>query len=296
MRLTVLFLCALSVLAQHAPAPPKEPASPAPSGPPPKFFVQGSDPQFGMYNKDADFKQETANFEFFIASVNRLKPQFVILTGDLTNKAADADQIAEFHRIAKKIDPSIKIYNVAGNHDVKNEPTAESLAAYRKNWGPDYYTFDSGNMRGIVLDSSLIQAPVNVPAEADKQEAWLKSQLAKAKSDAKEVVIFQHIPFFIKTADEPDQYFNVPKTTRAKYMALFHEYGVKHIYAGHYHRNAEGRDGDLEMVTTGPIGMPIGPDPSGFRIVTLDKFEHPYISLGTIPNHVTSAAAAAKGK
>jgi 3',5'-cyclic AMP phosphodiesterase CpdA len=81
-----------------------------------------------MYTKDADFVQETANFEFFVASVNRLKPQFVVITGDLTNKAADADQIAEFHRIAGKLAPGIKLYNVAGNHDVRNDPTAQSLA------------------------------------------------------------------------------------------------------------------------------------------------------------------------
>jgi len=269
MRLTVLWLCAVSLSAQS-----------------PKFFIQGSDPQFGMYTKDADFKQETANFEFFVANVNRLRPEFVVMTGDLTNKAADADQIAEYHRIAKKLDPSIKIYNVAGNHDVQNEPTAESLAKYRKNYGADYYTFDSGNIRGIVLNSSLIQHPDKAKAEADKQEDWLKTQLAKAQSDSKVVVVFQHIPFFLKTANEPDQYFNIPTAIRAHYLGILHQYGVKHVYTGHYHRNAEGKDGDLEMVVTGPVGMPIGPDPSGFRIVKLDNFEHPYVGLGTIPNQV----------
>jgi 3',5'-cyclic AMP phosphodiesterase CpdA len=241
-----------------------------------------------MYTKDADFKQETANFEFFIAAVNRLKPQFVVVTGDLTNKAGDADQIAEFHRIAGKLSPGIKLYNVAGNHDVRNEPTAQSLAQYRKNWGPDYYTFDSGEMRGIVLDSSLIQAPIQVQADADKQEQWLKAQLAKAKTDGKTIVIFQHIPFFLNSPDEPDQYFDIPKQHRTRYLALLHEYGVKYVFAGHYHRNAEARDGDLDMVVTGAVGMPIGPDPSGFRIVRLDTMQHPYIGLGAIPNQVTA--------
>ncbi len=241
-----------------------------------------------MYTKDADFVQETANFEFFVASVNRLKPQFVVLTGDLTNKPGDADQIAEFHRIARKLDPGIKLYNVAGNHDVRNDPTAQSLAQYRKNWGRDYYTFDSGDMRGIVLDSSLIQAPAQVQDEADTQEQWLKRELAKSRTDGKRAVIFQHIPFFLQSADEPDQYFNIPKQHRTKYLALLHEYGVHYIFAGHYHRNAEGRDGDLDMVVTGPVGMPIGPDPSGFRIVRLDTMDHPYIGLGTIPNQVTA--------
>ncbi len=289
MRHLVAIFFAVALLAQHAPAPPAGESAAAPLGPPPKFFIQASDPQFGMYTKDADFAQETANFEFFIASVNRLKPEFVVITGDLTNKPGDADQIAEFHRIAKKLDSSIKLYNVAGNHDVQNEPTPESLARYRKNWGPDYYTFDSGDIRGIVLDSSLIQAPINVQSEADKQEKWLRAELAKAKADGRRVIVFQHIPFFLVTADEPDQYFNIPKQHRARYLALFHEYGVQYIFAGHYHRNAEGHDGNLDMVVTCAVGMPIAPDSSGFRIVRLDSMRHPYIGLGNIPNQVTAA-------
>src|ERR1035438_3480746 len=193
MRHFAYILFTLSLFAQHAPAPPAGEPAAAPVGPPPQFFIQASDPQFGMYTKDADFAQETTNFEFFISNLNRLKPQFVVVTGDLTNKPADADQIAEYHRIARKLDASIKIYNVPGNHDVLNEATTASLASYRKNWGPDYYTFDSGDVRGIVLNSSLIQAPVNVQAEADKQEQWLRGQLAKAKTDGKRIIVFQHI-------------------------------------------------------------------------------------------------------
>ncbi len=40
------------------------------------------------------------------------------------------------------------------------------------------------------------------------------------------------------------------------------------------------------MITTGPIGMPIGPDPSGFRIVSVEegRLKQEYIGLGNIPN------------
>ncbi len=36
-------------------------------------FIQMSDPQFGMFTKDASFEHETVNFEFAIATANRLK-------------------------------------------------------------------------------------------------------------------------------------------------------------------------------------------------------------------------------
>ena len=102
-------------------------------------FIQMSDPQFGMYTKNANFEHETVNFEFAIA--NRLKPMVVVITGDLTNDAKSAAQAAEYKRISAKLDPKIRLYSVAGNHDVENEPTKESLARYRERVGPDYYTF-----------------------------------------------------------------------------------------------------------------------------------------------------------
>src|SRR5215475_13013654 len=84
-------------------------------------FIQMSDPQFGMFSKDAEFTHETVNFEFAIASANRLKPAFVVITGDLTNKGGDKAQIAEFKRIAGKLDPKIRLFYMPGNHDVGNE-------------------------------------------------------------------------------------------------------------------------------------------------------------------------------
>ena len=163
------------------------------------FFLQMSDPQFGMYTANKDFVQETANFEFAIASANRLRPAFVVICGDLVNKEGDPAQIAEYQRIAAKLDRSIPLHNVAGNHDVGNEPTPELLAAYRKNFGPDYYTFRHGDFAGIVLDSSLIQHPDKAPAEAAKQEAWLTSELEKLKGQGPgHIAVFQHISYFLE--------------------------------------------------------------------------------------------------
>ena len=252
-------------------------------------FLQLSDPQFGMYTDNRDFAQETANFEFAIATANRLHPTFVVVCGDLTNKAGDPAQMAEYQRIAHRLDPSIPLYNVAGNHDVGNEPTPESLAAYRRQYGPDYYTFRQGSFVGIVLNSSLIQRPEKAAAEATKQETWLEQELQKAqKRQAARVVVFQHIPWFLETGDEPDQYFNIPKVTRARYLALFEKYDVHEVFAGHYHRNAEGRTPTLHVTTTGPVGKPLGPDPSGIRVVTVKSasVESHYYGFGDLPNRL----------
>lgn len=251
------------------------------------FFLQMSDPQFGMYAKDRDFKQETANYEFAIATANRLRPRFVIVCGDLVNKAGDAEQMAEYQRISAKLDPSIHLYHVAGNHDVGNEPTREALAAYRERFGPDYYSFREGPIYGIVLNSSLIHSPENAPEELRKQDEWLRAEVVKAKaSGAPSILVFQHHPFFLERGDEPDQYFNIPLVRRTPMLEMFHQAGVRHIFSGHYHRNALGHDGDLEMVTTGPVGMPLGGARSGFRAVWVNgsAVKHEFLEFGDIPN------------
>jgi 3',5'-cyclic AMP phosphodiesterase CpdA len=210
-----------------------------------------------------------------------------VICGDLINKTGDKKQADEYFRITSKIDRSIPVHAVAGNHDVGNEPTPATLKAYRARFGQDYYSFRHGRLYGIVLDSSVISAPAKVRADADAQEAWLKAELSRARaSDARHIVIFQHHSWFLEKPDEPSQYFNVPIDARRRYLDVLKASGVRYVFTGHYHRNSYGRDGDLEMITSGPVGRPLGADPSGLRIVTVkeDILEHTYFGMGLVPN------------
>jgi len=245
-----------------------------------------SDPQFGMFTDNKSFEHETANFEFAIAAANRLHPKFVVVTGDLVNQPGNALQAAEYLRVAARLDPAIKLYHAAGNHDVRNDPTPASLAAYREHFGPDYYTIRIGDFAAFVLDSSVIASPAQAPDEAARQEAWLRQELEKARREgARRLIVFQHHPWFLTDPAEPDQYFNIPQPARARYLELFHQYGVSHIFAGHYHRNALAHDGALEMITTGPVGKPLGEARSGIRIVKVTDagIEHRYYDFGELP-------------
>ncbi len=254
------------------------------------FFLQMSDTQFGFFNENIDFKKETANFEKAIAEANKLRPSFVVVCGDLVNKPGDPEQIAEYKRIAARLDPSIKLYNVAGNHDVTNVPTAASLKSYRADFGPDHYSFEAGNIFGIVLNSSLMRDPDSARAEAAAQDRWLKAALEEASASRRSVImIFQHHSFFLNHPDEDEQYFNFPLEKRRQYLEMLKAHGVGYVFAGHYHRNAAGSDGNLQMITTGPVGRPLGQDPSGFRIVTVDgqTVAHRYYSLDSMPDQVS---------
>ncbi len=250
-------------------------------------FIQLSDPQFGMFTKNRGFEHESVNFEFAIATANRLKPDFVVITGDLVNESGNNAQAAELRRVAARLDRHIPLYLMPGNHDVENEPTRQSLAWYREHFGPDYYTFRSGGMEGIVLNSNLEKGTKAVPDEAAKMEAWLRAELAKARSArAKRVVVFQHIPFFVKDPAEEDTYDNIPRDVRRRYLALLEEYGVEYVFSGHNHAAVpEARAGALTQVVSGPVGLPLKGGQSGLRIVTVTAtgLSHRYYDFGEIP-------------
>ena len=254
------------------------------------FFMLLSDPQMGMFEKDTSWLQESANLDFAMATANRLHPAFVLICGDLVNKGGDVGEIDAFRASTAKLDPDIPLHLVAGNHDVGNIPTTENLKNYRARFGPDYYTFRAGNLFAIVLNSSLMGTAGN-ETEDTTQLQWLDQQLTQAQSrglNAQNIVIFQHIPFFLVKADEADIYFNVPHAARGRYLDVLHRHGIEHVYAGHYHRNADGSDGALSMLTTGPIGKPLGADGSGMRLVHYGKtWKSPYFELGRLPDGTT---------
>ena len=250
------------------------------------YFIQMSDPQFGMFEENKSSEKETALFTKAIREANRLKPAFVVVTGDLVNRGSDTAQIAEYKRIAQQLNANIPLYNVPGNHDVGNTPNPATIAAYRKAFGPDYYSFRYKSMLGIVLNSVYLHSPEHVPVEAMEQEQWLLKTLEDAKAQHyATIMIFMHHPFFLTQPGEADQYFNIPVATRKKYLAILKANGVRYIFAGHYHRDSFGKDDNIEMVTSGPVGKPLGDGRSGFRIVTVNggKVTHEYYSLDSIP-------------
>lgn len=255
----------------------------------PFFFIHLSDPQLGMYTNNADFVQDAANFEFVVENINRLKPAFVVVTGDLVNKPGDQAQIDEYFRILSNIDPSILVYSVSGNHDVGNSPTEESVAFYRRQFGPNFYSFSHGKFLGLVIDSSVIKDPTKAASVYQEQETWLKARLQEAKRiGVTHIAVFQHHPWFVKDPLEADQYANIPLERRTQYLEILEKAGVRYVFCGHLHLNAEPTSGGLQVVATAPVGMPLGGASSGIRVVIVraDAIEHKFYSLGQIPSQV----------
>lgn len=228
---------------------------------------------------DADRYRET------VEAVNGLRPDLVVIGGDMVDDPSDRAQYDAFMEITNHIDPSVPVRWVPGNHDIAPDtvvPTPDSIASYRAAFGSDYFALDLGPLRIIGLDTVVIDHPEEVPGELEAQMAFLAGQLTGAGPSGLTPVLVGHHPLFTSHPDEPDDYWNLPLERRRPILDLIHDHGVPLMLAGHWHRNAHARDGAFEMVTSGPVGVPLGTDPSGFRIIEADgrALRHRYVAVG----------------
>jgi 3',5'-cyclic AMP phosphodiesterase CpdA len=251
----------------------------------PWFFIQITDPQFGMFENNAGFEKETILYERAVAKMNTLKPDFVVVTGDLVHDSNSASQINEFKRITAKINPKIPVYYVPGNHDIGQVPDKKSIRRYKEYFGSDQFSFEHKGSSFIGFNTSFIKARL-VKSE-QKQFRWLAQKLKKSQ-EAQHIVLFCHYPFFNKTVDEPTAYSNIDLGLREKYLDLFNDNKVTAVFSGHYHNNKLLNYGQIQLVTTSALGKPLGDAPSGLRIVKIysDKIEHAYFGVDALPDLV----------
>ncbi|MDJ0499045.1 MAG: metallophosphoesterase [Acidimicrobiia bacterium] len=233
------------------------------------------------------FEWDADRYAEAIAAANNLRPEFVVMGGDMVDDPASEEQLEALLRITSRLDTSIPMFWVPGNHDIAADtvhPTSHSIDKYREVFGPDYYAFDRGVARFLVLDTVVIDSPDQVPDELEEQMAWFDWEVERACEEQKEVILFGHHPLFLTDAAEPDSYWNLPSERRKHLLDVVHRGRIKIAFAGHWHRNSIARDGDFEMVTSGPVGYPLGEDPSGLRLVSFEgqAVTHRYAALADL--------------
>jgi 3',5'-cyclic AMP phosphodiesterase CpdA len=229
------------------------------------------------------FAWDAQRYTRAIDAARRLSPDFVVMGGDMVDDPASAEQREALMQITARLD--VPMYWVPGNHDAADDttvPTPDSLRRYREAFGPDHYTFQHRGVTFVVTDTVVWQPPEKVDDECEAQLGALTATLRAARAaGSRQVVVFGHHPLFTRTPDEPDDYWNIPLVRRRGVLDTLGEFGVRAYFCGHWHRNGGGWDGGVEVAVTGPVGYPLGSDPSGFRVVDVDEegLRHRYVTL-----------------
>ncbi|HSJ28013.1 MAG TPA: metallophosphoesterase [Acidimicrobiia bacterium] len=231
------------------------------------------------------YEWDARQYRKAVAAINRIGPRFVAVGGDLIDDAGSDAQADEFLAITATIDDDIDVRFVPGNHDIAPDaliPTTGSIDRYRQVFGPDHYSFRHEGSLFVVLNTPVIDHPEQVPDEWQAQLGFLEDELEQAaERGVDQIVLLGHHPLFLEAPTEPDTYWNLPGERRAPIRELIDRFGVSIGFAGHWHRNAIATDGRYVQVTSGPVGYPLGDDPSGYRLVEVGRSDiaHRYVPL-----------------
>lgn len=193
--------------------------------------IQLSDLHIGLRSHPAG----EAHTRQAIAIVNQLKPDLVIVSGDLSENYPEARKGA--FDLLKGLQVPYRV--VPGNHDVHDD----DMSAHRAMWGADYYSFEAGGFRFIGLNSQLMgnydkfDAPQPVPnrGKAAQQSEEVFEWLASLPVSDKPTFVLQHIPITTDGAPDDKPYWGVHDPYRKKEIEQLKRLHVKDMFAGHWH-------------------------------------------------------------
>ncbi len=248
----------------------------------PFYFIFTGDPHVGFS------KGTNRRFERQLRQINRLKPAFALIPGDMTHglkeKMTDALDSA-----LEKFEVPVRF--VPGNHDIRDHKT---LQTWRRKYGKDYYVFTHNNCDFICLNSITFSTDTRYfknkdeqfSAEVAEQWRWLEKTLAHSRHQKRtHVFILLHIPPYTKTEDERHKLTNMHPTARKRLLTLARKYRVRVILAGHTHITRECNTGDFTIYTVGGTFRPVDLRGYGYRIfkVQADWIAQKYVRLDKPP-------------
>lgn len=227
----------------------------------PFTFVQLCDTQLGM----GGYQHDILSFEQAVKQINELNPDFTVICGDLVHHAADSSYF-EFNRIVKGL--KNPCYLAPGNHDVGKIPNDKKLAYYRKTIGKDYYTFQNKGYPFVVTNTQLWKA--NVENESEKHHKWFTNTLDSLGKIEASTIVIGHYPIFLKTAEEEEEYSNLPVNIRKEILTLFTKNNVKAYLSGHRHQLVVNNYKNIQLVSGETTSKNFDKRPLGFRLWSVE--------------------------
>jgi len=176
-----------------------------------------------------------------IAGINRHEPVLVVHVGDIVHPVPELPSFLpaceRFKELAKALKAPLHV--AAGNHDVGDKTVdwmpagtvqQEFVEAYRRIFGPDFYSFDAEGCHFIVINAQTINS--GLPAEAE-QRAWLEQDFAAHAG--KRTFFFTHYPPYVSDRHEASNYDNIDEPGRTWLLDLLKQYKPEALFAGHVH-------------------------------------------------------------
>jgi len=237
--------------------------------------AQLCDPQLGFGINELD--GDTTRLEKAVQKINELTPDMVVIAGDLVNDSNNDEVVAAFRKIIAQIQPPVLL--TPGNHDLPEPVTTTGLKRYRSRFGEDFKVVECQG-RCLISANSIFWRGTS-SEESVRHDRLLRDALKKAKEKGQPVVMLTHIPPFVTSVEEADEYYNLPKATRADILRLCNENGVILWLAGHTHQTARRSHERITLLNGETTSRNFDGHQAGFRLLTIHSdlsFDWDFIS------------------
>jgi 3',5'-cyclic AMP phosphodiesterase CpdA len=176
---------------------------------------------------------------------------FALEVGDLV-ETGTVDNFAAFLKQVRQ-NLSLPFLTAIGNHDLDKNGNP---GLYRRIFGPASYAFHLRDNYFIVFNN------VDPQGIGEPQWRWLERELQKSQTYQTRLV-FLHIPLFDPRGGE--NHHCLPEAAGRRLAALFRQYRVTHVFAGHIHGYFSGNWDGVPYTISAGAGAPLyGTDPEHF--------------------------------
>ena len=231
---------------------------------------------------------------------------FFINMGDIVDNGQDNYQWREWFKNAKPLLDAIPFAPVLGNHECYSidwkeakPETFPALFAVPEN-GPEgqkrlAYSFDYGNVHFVSLNTSYQEIQQWYPTMMEDETAWLESDLAKARTAQKRIIVLMHRQIW---SGRNETTYSLEGNA---FAPLFDKYHAAVVFLAHIHSyartapriNSADTSGGTVYITTGRTGEKFWPGipDKPINVVTFNPSDMTmYITLEVEPQDFKLAA------
>ena len=148
-------------------------------------------------------------------------------------------------------------------------------------FGAEYASKEVNGWKVIAFNSQYVRETEEEELY-EKQVEWFKREIGDAKEKGISVILGSHVPPFVKTLEEKDEYFNFPTKIRQDFLDFAVDSGTRFYLAGHTHTTLERSYRDLPILNAETTSRNFDKRPFGFRLLKIDadmNYEWNFVGL-----------------
>jgi len=173
--------------------------------------------------------------------INRMRPDQVVISGDLTNDGFLSDGV--FERMKQELDLfDATVLIIPGNHDVGDKPgmkhpvRREHLERWKQVFSQDRFAVRRGGWMILGMNTQLAGCGLE---EERQQMRWLDEQIATCEREKRLIAFFGHLPAYLLDPDETlsgsHAYWQIEPTARAELVQRLRSPALRLAASGHLH-------------------------------------------------------------